>query len=440
MAETVKLADEATAHLPEGYKVTDLGPLPEEWQVVKLESIFDVVNKKAREVRINSDERYLLLTVRLYAKGVTARGIAIGSKIGVSKLYRTEDDDFVFSKIDARNGAWGFIPPELAGGLVSNDFPILRLNESCALREFMELLLSQPKMWEPLRAIAVGTTNRRRIKPEHFFELKVPLPPISEQRAIAHVLSTVRKALQASEKVLAAARELKTSLMRHLFTYGPVPVNEIHRIPLVESEIGPIPAHWRVVRLGDIGKVITGRTPSTSCPKYWNGSIPFITPVDLKGGPVRVAQRSITEEGLREAKALPKGSVLVSCIGHIGKVGVVDADVAASNQQINAVICQNADNWFVAYAIMHNVPLLESFARMTTIPILSKRNLERVPIPFPPPSEQREIASMLREVDRKIEAEEARLQALDTLYKTLLHLLMSGRVRVKQLTSAEGRG
>lgn len=304
----------------------------------------------------------------------------------------------------------------------------------------MELLLSQPKMWEPLRAIAVGTTNRRRIKPEHFFELKVPLPPISEQRAIAHVLSTVRKALQASEKVLAAARELKTSLMRHLFTYGPVPVNEIHRIPLVESEIGPIPAHWRVVRLGDIGKVITGRTPSTSCPKYWNGSIPFITPVDLKGGPVRVAQRSITEEGLREAKALPKGSVLVSCIGHIGKVGVVDADVAASNQQINAVICQNADNWFVAYAIMHNVPLLESFARMTTIPILSKRNLERVPIPFPPPSEQREIASMLREVDRKIEAEEARLQALDTLYKTLLHLLMSGRVRVKQLTSAEGRG
>jgi type I restriction enzyme S subunit len=246
------------------------------------------------------------------------------------------------------------------------------------------------------------------------------------------VLRTVQRAKEATEGVIAALRELKKSLMQHLFTYGPVPVTERERVPLQETEIGPLPAHWRVVRLGEVGKVITGRTPSTARPEYWNGHIPFITPVDLNGMPIRIAQRSITEEGLKEAKPLPEGAVLVSCIGYIGKVGVVDSEIAVTNQQINAVIVESSkiSNWFLAYAVMRESNLLESRARKTTVPILHKTNFERIPIPLPPLDEQREIARILQAVDAKIAAEQARRAALEELFKSLLHELMSGQIRL----------
>jgi type I restriction enzyme S subunit len=278
------------------------------------------------------------------------------------------------------------------------------------------------------------TTGIRNFKlPDFLGNEKIALPPLSEQRAIARVLRAVQRAKEATEGVIAALKELKKSLMQHLFTYGPVPVTERERVPLQETEIGPLPAHWRVVRLGEVGKVITGRTPSTARPEYWNGHIPFITPVDLNGMPIQVAQRFITEEGLKEAKALPKGAVLVSCIGYIGKVGVVDSEIAATNQQINAVIVDSSkiSNWFLAYAVMRESNLLESRARKTTVPILHKTNFERIPIPLPPLDEQREIARMLQAVDAKIAAEQARRAALEEVFKTLLHQLMTGKVRVK---------
>ena len=446
MAETVKLANKATADLPEGYKVTDLGPLPEEWQVVKLETVFDVVNKKEREVSINYDETYLLLTVRLYGKGVTPRGIFPGSKIGLSKLYRTEDGDFVFSKIDARNGAWGFIPYELAGGLVSNDFPILRLNEGCALREFVELLLSQPKMWEPLRAIAVGTTNRRRIKPDHFFELKAPLPPISEQRAIAHVLSAIRKALQESEKVLAAARELKKSLMRYLFTYGPVPVEEAERVPLKETEIGLMPEHWQIVRLEDVVQPIKQIDPK----KFPEQRFRYIDVSSIDNQQLRVVghQDVLGKYAPSRARKLIKaGDVIFATVRpYLKRIALVtpeyDGQICSTAFCVLRADGRSVMSNYLFSAVSHDrfVDSISEYQRGSSYPAVTDGDVLRGLIPLPPLSEQKGIASILRTVDDKIQAEEVFKHALDVLFKALLHLLMTGRVRVKDLSLPETEG
>ncbi len=77
------------------------------------------------------------------------------------------------------------------------------------------------------------------------------------------MLRTVQEAKEATERVIAALKELKKSLMRHLFTYGPVPVEEAERVPLRETELGPLPAHWQVVRLGEVATVDWGNTALT---------------------------------------------------------------------------------------------------------------------------------------------------------------------------------
>ena len=201
------------------------------------------------------------------------------------------------------------------------------------------------------------------------------------------------------------------------------------------TEIGPVPSDWEVVPLQAIGKIITGKTPPTKDKSYWNGPIPFITPVDLQGGPIRRTARTITKAGLKVSKALPKGTVVVSCIGYIGKVGVIDSPVAVTNQQINAVIVNNTigDNWYLAYTLMHLEPILNSRARVTTVPILNKSNFQRILIPLPPLPEQRAIAYVLRTVQRAKEATERVITALKELKKSLMkHLFTYGPVPLDQ--------
>jgi type I restriction enzyme S subunit len=167
-----------------------------------------------------------------------------------------------------------------------------------------------------------------------------------------------------------------------------------------------IPSGWKAVPVGTIGEVVTGQTPPTANPAYWDGPIPFITPAELRGTVVLSTERSITQEGLRRCRALPSGSVLVSCIGYIGKVGVVGTSVAVTNQQINAVVPieTKADSWFLAYAFMHVEPRLRTSAGVTTVPILNKSNFEACLVPLPPLPEQRAIARVLRAVQAAREA------------------------------------
>lgn len=261
----------------------------------------------------------------------------------------------------------------------------------------------------------------------------IPLPPLLEQRAIAHVLRTVQQAKEAGERVVAALKELKKSLMRHLFTYGPVALGARDAVPLRDTELGPIPAHWQVVRLGEVTETKSGGTPDRNRAEYFGGPILWVKSGELKDNIVEHTEERLTEMGLlnSSAKVFPKGTLLVAMYGATaGKVGILKAD-AATNQAICAIFpFETLLSEYLFYVFIYRRDELLNERYGGAQPNISQTVLKNFPIPLPPLSEQREIARILQVVDRRIAAEEAWVRAVEHLFRSLLHKLMTGKQRL----------
>ena len=163
---------------------------------------------------------------------------------------------------------------------------------------------------------------------------------------------------------------------------------------------------WRKASIGEVGTVVTGTTPATASKKFYGGNIPFVAPGDLgKGLWVGSAEKTLTEDGFRAAKPLPKGAVLFTCIGAtIGKSGIAECELA-TNQQVNAVICdpEKADNLFVYYLLAARAESIKRLAGTQAVPIVNKSTFEEVTAPFPPLPEQQKMAEILRTWDEAID-------------------------------------
>jgi len=163
---------------------------------------------------------------------------------------------------------------------------------------------------------------------------------------------------------------------------------------------------WQKASIGEIGTVVTGTTPATASKNYYGGDIPFVAPGDLGNGLwVRSAEKTLTEEGFRAAKPLSEGAVLFTCIGAtIGKAGIA-ARPLATNQQINAVICdpERANNLFIYYLLALRAESIKRLAGAQAVPIVNKSTFEDVTAPLPPLPEQRKIAAILRTWDEALE-------------------------------------
>ena len=158
---------------------------------------------------------------------------------------------------------------------------------------------------------------------------------------------------------------------------------------------------WPMVAIKSVAKVTTGKTPSKKVESYFGGDIPFITPAELGENQfVKTANQTLTEEGATKTKLVPENSVLVCCIGSLGKLAIATQELA-TNQQINSVSFDSSKVHFKYgyYALQRLKPILESMAPATTVAIVNKSNFEALEIPLPPLDEQKRIAAILDKAD-----------------------------------------
>ena len=166
---------------------------------------------------------------------------------------------------------------------------------------------------------------------------------------------------------------------------------------------------WKEVKIGDLGQIITGKTPKTAIRENWGGKIPFLSPSDdMSNKTSPVTARTLTELGVAEvAKCLiPANSICVSCIGSdLGKVVKTDRELV-TNQQINTIVPHsNIDSDFVYYLMCIVGKELNYISKTSTaVPIINKSTFSDWDIVIPREKEdQRRIASILSSLDQKIE-------------------------------------
>ena len=166
---------------------------------------------------------------------------------------------------------------------------------------------------------------------------------------------------------------------------------------------------WTKVKVGNLGQVITGKTPKTSNREYYGGNIPFLTPSDdMSVKYVRNTNKYITEAGKLSVKnaTIPKNAICVSCIGSdLGKV-VITTQETVTNQQINSVIVDESkfDIDFIYYSMLELGKILNFHSKTSTaVPIVNKSSFSQYEICCPDLTTQKKIGSILASIDEKIE-------------------------------------
>jgi len=243
----------------------------------------------------------------------------------------------------------------------------------------------------------------------------IPLPPLAEQKKISAVLSAVQEAKEKTGEVIRAGQELKKSLMNHLFTYGPVPPQDVLHVKLKDSEIGFIPISWEVKPLVEIATLQRGRDLPRS--KMNIGNYPVVG----SGGILGYHNEYICE---------PPGLV-TGRSGSIGSIIYIEEKYWPHNTGLYVKDFHGNYQKFVYY-LLHKFEF-KKYSTGVSVPTLNRNFVHSILLSLPPLEIQKKISEILTIIDKKIEAEETKKTALDNLFKTLLENLMTGKTRVNHL-------
>lgn len=151
------------------------------WPMVKLG---EVLTKSEDWITLHPDRKYKEVTVRLWGNGAVLRKEILGAEIASTSRLRVRANQFIISRIDARNGACGLIPPELDGAVVSTDFPVFDPNPERLYANYLRWLSRTKPFVAFCTAASEGTTNRVRLKEDRFLATEISLPPLAEQRRL----------------------------------------------------------------------------------------------------------------------------------------------------------------------------------------------------------------------------------------------------------------
>jgi len=445
--EEKTMESKVTFYEETNFKNTEIGEIPADWEVVKLGNYVQLIRNGLTREQNTAGVGYPVSRIETISAGViNPNKVRYLSNLTDKEFeqYRIVKEDILFSHINSEpylgnSAIYTGIPEILIHGM---NLLLIRTQKDKLNSYFLNYLFNYFRGNGVFVSIASRAVNQSSINQGKIRNLPIPLPPLEEQKAIAYVLSTMQEAREKTEKVIEATKELKKSLMKHLFTYGPVSFEEASRINLKETEIGEIPKDWEVVKLGEVASITSGG-PAPQGEEYFSkGSFPFVRVQHIDNTNSRIerydliTQQAVLDYGLRLFR---KGTIVFPKSGasiFLEKRAMLPVDSFIVSHLCAVNSTDNSLLQLYLFYVLQNTKLAENKA--DNYPTLNLSEIRQTVLPLPPLPVQERIAEILQTVDEKIQAEEKKKQALDNLFNSMLHMLMSGKLRVKFQTSEEG--
>ena len=391
------------------------------WPTVKLE---EVLSLSRESVEIYPLRTYKQITVRLHHKGVVLREEKIGQRIK-SKQYLAKEGQFIISRIDARNGAMGLVPQELDGAIVTNDFLLYEINEKNLFTKYFDFLTSTKSfVWECIKA-SKGTTNRVRLKPEKFLQIKISLPLLEEQK---HIVARIESVMAKIEE----ARRLRAEAVKEV---GETVENTHNQIFMELSQ------NFGTVQIQHTELDIN---PENIDPKREFGDNPFtyidVSSVEQNTGKI-FGKKDITgvDAHSRARRKMHKNDIVFSAVRpNLKKCFIVDekldGNVCSTGFTIFRIRNDGYDPKFLKYQLLSNFFINQCMEVVTGghYPAINDKNMKNLEVISPPLPEQRRIVAYLDSLQTKVD-ELKKLQAetekeLEELVPSILDRAFKGEL------------
>ena len=414
-------APQADQDVPPRYKRTEIGVIPEDWDVKRLADIA-YVDPENLPASTNPQYSFNYISLEQVEKGRLLGYAEIKFDEAPSRARRILREGDVLLATVRPNLKANFLymgwPPN---AVCSTGFAVIRVNPDFADPAYIFAHLFAVPITQQIEKIISGS-NYPAINSGDVRALDIPCPPtVKEQRTIATALSDVDALITALDKLIAKKRAIKTAAMQQLLT-GKI------RLPGFSGK-------WETRRLGELADVVSGGTPKSSVPDYWDGGIFWCTPTDItrtQGKYIYVTERTISKDGLSacSAQLLPPGSILLCTRATIGEMKLSTVPIA-TNQGFKSLVCKKGvSNEFMYYRLLMEKGRFIEKASGSTFLEISKKDVVDLSIRVPEVEEQTAIAQVLSDMDAEIAALEARRDKTRAIKKGMMQQLLAGKVRL----------
>jgi type I restriction enzyme S subunit len=410
-------------------------PLPKPWTESSIGKV--IVKAKQRDPRKKPDEEFQYVDVSGVSNDsfkITSATPTLGSEAPSRARKAIETDDVLFATVRPTLKRVALVPPELDGAVSSTGYCVLRCDRTKADPGFLYAFLITDHFNARMAGLERGASYPA-VRDSDVTASWLPLPPLPEQKKIAYILSTVQRAIEAQERVIQATSELKKAFMHKLFTEG------LRNESQKQTEIGPIPESWEVAKIRD-HCLDSAFGPRFGSDLYAaDGNILTLRTTDMEDDgriDYDTAPLARIDYEKFEKHYLKEGDVVVSRSGTCGIAGVFEGyplPVLPGAFLIRLRMKCSVQPLFLRHYINSPVgrPYVLQLAQGAIQKNISGTRLGNLSIPLPTLDEQREILMALGTADKKLEGHRMKLRASQDLFRTLLHELMTAKIRVHEL-------
>jgi restriction endonuclease S subunit len=394
--------------------------------------IGDFLKRIKTQVEIEDGVLYKRATIRINGNGISLRdNIEVdGKNIGTKNQFRIKTGQFLLSKIDARNGAFGVVPEELDNGIITGNFWTFDVDYSKINPYYLTLLTGTKKFQELSQTASVGTTNRNYLQETSFLNFEIPLPSLAEQERIVNAYNEkIEQVRQLKKEADDLGNGVETYLFNELgvdngiiktdkkanfldfinyqdierWALSYIFKNQLFSFKKVKYDIHPLKC---LLKSFDGGK-----TPSTSKKEYWDGDVNWFSAKDMKSLRLSESKDKITTYAVKDTgmKIHPIGTILgvfrSGILRHSFPVALLEKP-ATINQDLKAMVFDNnqIDNHYALYYMHIFQKLILEQAQKTGVTVESINTDEFMEIPFvvPPLETQKVLVKSIAEMESKI--------------------------------------